>query len=99
MRYLIIACLALSPAVLASVSAEAAQAGAAQSTPQQQGTAASSQTQQEPKNNYEPCPANVVMADGSHECLGMPSYPSQAPTHRWRHVSWRHVSWRGVNCR
>jgi hypothetical protein len=37
---------------------------------------------------YHPCPADVVMRDGRHDCLGMPSYPGV--TYRWhRRVSWR----------
>jgi hypothetical protein len=24
---------------------------------------------------YQPCPSDVVMSDGRHDCLGMPSYP------------------------
>ena len=30
---------------------------------------------------YHPCPADVVMSDGRHDCLGMPSYPG-GPYHR-----------------
>ena len=83
MRPFIIAGLLAGSALLGSVST-----GAAQSPTSDKPAAPSVPTSQtgpapivDPRwtaetAGYHPCPADVVMSDGRHDCLGMPSYPT-----------------------
>ena len=88
MRSLIVASLFAGLALLGSVST-----GAAQSRTSDKPAAPSVPTSQtgpapivDPRwtaetAGYHPCPADVVMSDGRHDCLGMPSDPG-GPYHR-----------------
>ena len=102
MRPFIIAGLLAGSALLGSVSTGAAQSPtldkpAAPSVASQTGPAPIVDPRWTAETaGYHPCPADVVMSDGRHDCLGMPSYPGV--TYRWhRRVSWRknHARWRG----